>query len=388
MVISWENTIYRIGMSLLFVLFGVLVVFNVLGEEAFFERAGAVLGVVSEDVEVVAEIITPEIGPIELPDGFAIINSDLKFLLPSSNQEYRSGKAVSLGAYFPNLSTRTFDQVVNYEDLIAHKLRYLLIYRAWGDGLDANFPSDMIPYFIAMETVPIVTWEPWARDFEQSSDLQPEYSLASIADGKHDDYIKIWAKEVKDAKIFIIIRFGHEQSTPEGYRYWYPWQGNSRDYIRAYRHIVDVFEAEGAKNARFMWNPAAFWSRYDSATYYPGDDYVDLVGLTVLNHGIKTGGENEKWLTCRTQFTAQMDRISKVDKPVMVVEFASSEIGGDKKAWYLDCLDTIDNAKNVIGLVTLENPKDSSHESVDWRVNTSNEALEGFIRGINGGNYR
>ena len=73
-----------------------------------------------------------------------------------------------------------------------------------------------------------------------------------------------------------------------------PWgPGNSRapdvrpDFVAAFRHVADAIHREGrAKHIRAVvhWNPAAINdSGYDIATLYPGDQYVDVIGIDLYS---------------------------------------------------------------------------------------------------------
>ena len=78
---------------------------------------------------------------------------------------------------------------------------------------------------------------------------------------------------------------------------WYPWAGANNGganggpakYIAAYRHVHDLFVADGATNVYWVWCPlvadvpAEAWNHWTN--YYPGDAYVDWVGLDAYNWG-------------------------------------------------------------------------------------------------------
>lgn len=389
MIRSKSNTIYRFGFSILLILFFTLLFVEIVGVEVVKEEVAGIASifVFEGDLEEIEGPFFPAYIEEVESDGFAFLVEKYEDWLPYSFQKYRANKRISLGAYFPSLSPDTFYQVLEHEELIGHKVRYLLLHRAWGDG-DKDFPVDLIPYFKASDIIPVITWEPWARDFADPDIKQEAYSLESIANGQHDEYIREWAKDAKEADIYVILRFAHEQSTPEGYAYWYPWQGDSKNYVSAYRRIVNIFRAEGADKVRFMWSPVAFWSAYEPSAYYPGDDYTDLIGITVLNHGTRTDEESSTWRSCHLQYEKPLAKINTHDLPLMIAEFGSAEDGGDKGDWYRDCLDIIDDNNDVIGLISLENPIDTSYEIVDWRSTSSAGAIAGFLDGINSGSYR
>jgi beta-mannanase len=116
---------------------------------------------------------------------------------------------------------------------------------------------------------PEITWEPWdpARGTNQ-----PTYQLAKTASGKLDSYIGRWATEIKAYGRPVILRFAHEMNGT-----WYPWDegvnGNKAGtYVKAWRHVTDVFDAKGATNVTWLWSPNVPWTGSTPlAGLHPGD---------------------------------------------------------------------------------------------------------------------
>lgn len=137
----------------------------------------------------------------------------------------------------------------------------------------------------------MVTWEPWAPvpvELGQEAQFadQPEYNNATIVSGARDDYIRAFADSVAASGLTVYIRYAHEMNGV-----WYPWSRDPDNYVRAWRHIVDIFREAGATNAKFVFslNPSIWMSdrrwREDARRYWPGADYVDLIGSTMINFG-------------------------------------------------------------------------------------------------------
>ncbi|MFC4168921.1 glycoside hydrolase family 26 protein [Teichococcus aestuarii] len=63
---------------------------------------------------------------------------------------------------------------------------------------------------------------------------------------------------------------------------WFPWSaiGHEEAYIGAFRQFVDSFRAVSDRFV-FEWNVNEAWGGMDPATAYPGDDYVDIIGMDV-----------------------------------------------------------------------------------------------------------
>jgi hypothetical protein len=127
--------------------------------------------------------------------------------------------------------------------------------------------------------LPMMTWEPWNHTTPSAN----PYSLQAIASGKFDAYLSAQGKALAAVGAPVAVRFAHEMNGD-----WYPWgqgaNGNTpEDYVAAYRHVHDVIAATGASNVVWVWSPITVISRPDVplAPLYPGDDYVDWVGLSV-----------------------------------------------------------------------------------------------------------
>lgn len=138
---------------------------------------------------------------------------------------------------------------------------------------------------------PMITWEPWKNG---AGDEQPSYSLDNITYGVYDTYLIQYASDVKNWGHPILLRPMHEMNGN-----YYPWScsTNGNDptkYVAAFRHIVDIFNSVGADNASFVWSPNyaspsdVVEQCSDFTQLYPGDEYVDYIGVSVYNWGSDT----------------------------------------------------------------------------------------------------
>jgi Glycosyl hydrolase family 26 len=106
-------------------------------------------------------------------------------------------------------------------------------------------------------------------------------SLASIADGQFDSYLRSYAAAVKVFGRQVILSFGHEMNGP-----WYSWgygHTSPKVFVAAWRHIVTVFRTAGASNVTWLWTVNIFTMRNPSianpASWWPGNSYVNWVGI-------------------------------------------------------------------------------------------------------------
>jgi len=153
-------------------------------------------------------------------------------------------------------------------------------------------------------------------------------NLYSILEGHQDQLFTKWAQQVKLIKGTVLVRILHEFNGN-----WYPWciannDGKAELFVKAYRHIRDIFSANAVTNAKFIWCPNSMsvpqepWNFIMDA--YPGHNYVDLVGMDVYNGA---GYESFLWRSFRKEGMENYFLLTQYlpDKPLIVCETASRE---------------------------------------------------------------
>jgi len=100
--------------------------------------------------------------------------------------------------------------------------------------------------------------------------LQPDQGLAAVVDGP---VLRNIARQLREAEIPIFLRFAGEMNGD-----WVPWTGNPELYKEKFRLVARVMREE-APNVAMVWAPAWFPLNTMDA-YYPGDEYVDWVGIS------------------------------------------------------------------------------------------------------------
>ncbi|MDD4604253.1 MAG: glycosyl hydrolase [Bacteroidales bacterium] len=248
-------------------------------------------------------------------------------------------KVILLGT-FDNESKESFKNIIDFEDSLKTTFSLIHIYTAWGSKEEEKFPSIQVKAILEMGSIPVITWEPWLTDFsiEDYPNLKkPEYrdkgGLADVAKGLYDPYIRQWANDAKQFNSLIILRVGHEMNDP--YRYpWGPQNNKANDFIAAWKHIFNVFKAVGAINIIWVWSPHPAYGWFDA--YYPGDKYVDYVGISALNYG--TVASWSQWWTFDDIVGKPYHELMKFNKPIMITEFGSLSVGGDRSRWFSEAL--------------------------------------------------
>jgi Glycosyl hydrolase family 26 len=212
----------------------------------------------------------------------------------------------------------------------------------WASSVAASAPN----------TVPMITWEPM-----EAGGFSSAFCPASIAAGASDSFITEFASEVAGwgaAQVaagqspLVFLRLMHEMNvsgwqwsvddstSPCGYT-------TAAQFIAAWQHIYNIFQAQGATNAKFVWctNNNSNFAWMDA---YPGDAYVDYAAID----GYNWGSENGSWQTFNQVYSATYAAITAVtSKPIIIAEWGSVEAGsGDppgvsKAAWITDAFNQL-----------------------------------------------
>ncbi|MQY13337.1 hypothetical protein SRB5_34820 [Streptomyces sp. RB5] len=231
-------------------------------------------------------------------------------------------------------------------------------------------------------TLPVLTWEPWGGGRQnptpgtvlKSNIIQPRYRLANIIDGKFDAYITKTARDIAGTKLPVALRFGHEMNG-----IWYPWaervNGNHRgEYVKAYQHVYDLFQQAGADNVIWIWAPNIVRPEPEERLepLYPGDEYVDWIGMT--GYGVR---EKSPEIT----FGATMKEIRTFsDKPLMIME-TGAQIDDDQLAWMDAFFPWLKKHDEIIGFIWMQKDRDTGARS-NWRFTSSHEVQQAFQAGL------
>lgn len=282
--------------------------------------------------------------------------------------DYMSGNftGAAVGAYVNGMSN-----IPSFEAMIGKKLAVVLWYVHWTDP----FPSAEADQVEANGSVPLITWEPWITNSLGT--------LEAITAASYESYIRTFFQTAKRWGKPLFLRFAHEMNGN-----WYPWDGQHNggasgpaSYKDAWCYIYDVKQAVGADNVKLVWCPnhdslpAAAWNTISA--YYPGDAYVDWVGLDGYNWGYSD------WATFDQIFSSSYRQITALtNKPLMLGEFACAKGGGDKAVWISEALQKVQADYPRLKLICWFN----INKERDWRLESS-AAAETAVRSALQSNY-
>lgn len=174
---------------------------------------------------------------------------------------------------------------------------------------------------------------------------------AEIADGGHDDYLKLQAQSIADWGDPAFFSFHHEPENEicpgdtlancDLSTYY----GTTAQYREAWQRIVKVFEEAGVGNLSYVWISTGF--RYDDpADYrygpkvYPGDGVIDWLACDPYNFIITPSAPadfNGRWSSLADIIENWYAWGSTTGKPLMLGQFGSLEdpqLPGRRAAWF------------------------------------------------------
>lgn len=137
--------------------------------------------------------------------------------------------------------------------------------------------------------------------------LHNDQGLEALGTGVYDAGLIKLARTYKSTGLPIFLRIGYEFDGE--------WNGYApKHFIRAYRHIVDVFRQEGVDNAAFVWNTYVCDNK-EMVKWFPndpesnqqdGEDYIDWFSYNTVTPKFEAG-----WF---------MEQAELHHKPVMIGE--------------------------------------------------------------------
>jgi len=257
-----------------------------------------------------------------------------------------------------------------------------------GCGGYCGFDSAGFQNMAAHKALPIYAWGSQSTDSSQAS----SFTNAAVAAGAQDAYIHSWASSAK--------AFGHKFILMPNWEFngnWYPWapqqggvSGSASDFVAAWRHIVKIFKQVGAKNVQFGWVPNVddgYWAKtsgYSLKSLYPGDKYVDWVGMDGYNPG------GSAWMSFSKVFGGTYKALHTIapKKPVLINEVGCTESGGSKAKWIKDMFNDLPKKFSKIKLICWYNRADPGPGGhTDWPLESSKSALKAFKAGIKSSRY-
>lgn len=300
----------------------------------------------------------------------ALLDSFTTFT-PEGEDRFETDFAPQIPEFWSEETKRTYEHIANSENI------------GWGvfvkdvyeEGIDHTIPDleQKLDYHFPVTLCYLDCWQEFPMEFMQKNyadgklvELTYHITTTNNMDlffytpqlftywGERDEEIREFARKAKEFGHPFLFRLNNEMNTD-----WTSYSGvvNLSDpdiYKEVWKRYYRIFQEEGVDNAIWVFNPngenypPCNWNNF--LAYYPGDEYVQMIGLTGYNTGTYYQEETgEKWRSFETIY----DRLEEEYMPFfskfpwIITEFASSSHGGDKAQWIRDMFGKIGDYENI-----------------------------------------
>lgn len=245
-----------------------------------------------------------------------------------------NGNQLQWGIFATDIYGKGIDITIpEIEKKIDYKFDLTLAYVHFGD----EFPLEFMRKNYDNGKMVELTYQITSSNNEKIMGYTPNLDLYR---GLKDEEIRAFARGAKEFGHPFLFRLNNEMNSD-----WTSYSGivNLSDpdiFVSNWQRVYRIFAEEGVNNAIWIFNPndrdfpPCRWNHH--AAYYPGNEYVQILGVTGYNTGTYYQQENaEEW----REFEEIYDEIVKSYSPFfsefpwIITEFASSSIGGNKVKW-------------------------------------------------------
>jgi Glycosyl hydrolase family 26 len=260
-----------------------------------------------------------------------------------------------VGVYEPG-APASWSEVTGFTSATSVKPRIVVYYSPWNDPFAASFAQ--------------TAWDHGAYVLVQ---LQPNgVTLASVAAGSSDAYLRSYADAVVAFGHPVILSFGHEMNGT-----WYSWgdgHASPATFVDAWRHIVRVFRAAGATNVTWLWTVnSVTGASSELSQWWPGSAWVDWTGID--------GYYFRATDTFGSVFGSTIADIRAFSsKPLLIAETAVGTTS-DRES-QIDALFAGVTEDDLAGVVWFDAAQHAGVYHQDWRLEDDPSALAAFTTAV------
>jgi hypothetical protein len=227
---------------------------------------------------------------------------------------YEPATGCYIGA-FVDLDHNVAGEIGDFERLTGKKHATYFRYVGYGQP----FPYKWVLDLHSRQAVPHIAWE-------------PNEGLGPVKD---DDYLHGWAQAAARAGGPIFLRYASEMNGN-----WMAYSGDPDQYVAKWRLVYRIMHEE-APNVIMIWCPYAT-PRATIPLYYPGDEYVDWVGVNLYSVYHADGDPTKPASDDPRELLRYVYDLFAYRKPIAVCEYAATHYCVATKTPLVDfCLDNM-----------------------------------------------
>jgi len=260
-----------------------------------------------------------------------------------------------LGVYEPG-APPSYEPIAHFAAIVNREPNLVESFGGWAAPFNTGFAEALHQHGVT----PLVQIDP------------TDASVAAIASGVYDDYLRLYADSVADFGHPVVLGFGHEMNAN-----WYSWgYGHVPPsvFVAAWRHVVTIFRQQGADNVTWLWTiQAAGPGTGPVEDWWPGSQYVTWVGIDSFYYRPTD--------TFATVFGRTIDKVRQfATEPVLLSETAVGPDAGQLSK-ILDLFKGMIKYK-ALGLVWFDVVQHEGIYHQDWRIEDNQLAEYAFRLGV------
>jgi beta-mannanase len=189
----------------------------------------------------------------------------------------------------------------------------------------------------------LITLEPWPWNWQG---MDRETLLQDVVAGRYDQTIDRSLQTIQaQSPRKVMLRWGHEMEIVGQY----PWSvADSGRYIEAYRHVVGRSRQLGITNILWVWSPAG---NRNAASYWPGEDVVDLVGLSIYATPEWHPQKSNQLPSFKLLLQEKYWLVKKWHKPAILAEVGVNASPEQQERWLRDAMNQLGGFPGIVGWV-------------------------------------
>jgi Glycosyl hydrolase family 26 len=251
----------------------------------------------------------------------------------------------------------TYLPVEEFARAVGRQPNVVLYYNKWGDAFQKGLALDALSH----GTIPFVQIDPG-----------PGVTMAAVAAGKYDRYLRSFADEVRDYVDPVIVGFA-----PEMNGNWNSWGWHNTKpsvWVAAWRHVVTLFREQQATNVTWIWTVNASSNGTGPIQdWWPGAAYVTWIGID--------GYYFYQASTFQSTFGPTINEIHALtSKPILLSETGIGQLAGQAKN--IPNLFAGITSAGMLGFVWFDQNQNDPPYHQRWRLETDPSGLRAFRRAL------